>query len=156
MVKYIITLTEEERQELLVLSKKGSHRSQKVLNALILLNSDESRGGKKVTNEQISQVLQISMRKIDRVRQRFVEEGFETALNGHPKEREYKNKVDGDLEARLIAISCSAVPKGFSRWSLRMLADKAVELKYVESLSHETVRRILKKTNYVRGKSKDG
>jgi hypothetical protein len=145
MVKYIITLTEEEREKLQAVSRKGSHSSQKVLNALILLNSDESQGGKKVTNEQISQVLQISMRKIDRVRQRFVEKGFETALNGHPKEREYKSKVDGDLEARLVAISCSEAPKGFSRWSLRMLADKAVELKYAESLSHETVRRVLKK-----------
>jgi hypothetical protein len=96
------------------------------------------------------------MRKIDRVKQRFVEEGLEIALNGHPKEREYLHKVDGDLEAHLLALSCSKAPEGFARWSLRMLADRAVELKYVESLSYETVRRVLKKTNLSRGKQKDG
>jgi hypothetical protein len=74
------------------------------------------------------------MRKIDRVKQRFVEEGLEIALNGHPKDREYLRKVDGDLEAHLLALSCSKAPAGFARWSLRMLADKVVELKYVESI----------------------
>ena len=87
------------------------------------------------------------MKKIDRVKKRFVEDGFEVALLGHPKNREYEKKVDGDLEAHLIAISCSEPPEGFSRWSLRMLADKVVELEYVDSISHETIRRTLKKTN---------
>ena len=146
MVKYKVTLTKEEREDLRFIVGKGSHKSQKVLNALILLNSDESKD-KKNTNEQISAILQISMRKIDRVKKRFVEDGIEIALNGHPKEREYNRKADGDLEARLIALSCSEAPSGFARWSLRMLAEKAVELHYVESISHETVRRVLKKTN---------
>jgi len=87
------------------------------------------------------------MKKIDRVKKRFVEDGLEIALTGRPKDREYDRKVDGDLEAKLVAISCSEPPEGFSRWSLRMLADKAVELEYVDSISHETVRRTLKKTN---------
>ncbi|SHE34723.1 Homeodomain-like domain-containing protein [Mariniphaga anaerophila] len=85
------------------------------------------------------------MKKIDRVKMRFVEEGLDIALEGHKGERVYKKKVDGDLEARLIALSCSEAPEGFSRWSLRMLADKAVELEYVDEISHETVRRVLKK-----------
>ena len=151
MVKYKVTLTQAEQEQLNIIVSKGSHKSQKVLNALILLNSDESNE-KKHTNEQISEILRISMRKIDRVKKRFVEEGLDIALSGHPKDREYERKADGDLEARLIALSCSEAPAGFSRWSLRMLADKAVELQYVESLSHETVRRVLKKTNSSRGR----
>lgn len=87
------------------------------------------------------------MKKIDRVKKPFVENGLEIALTGHPKEIEYEKKVDGDLEAKLIALSCSEASEGFGRWSLRILADKAVELEYVESISHETIRRVLKKTN---------
>jgi hypothetical protein len=148
MIKYKVTLTEGERAELQSVSSKGSHKSQKVLNALILLNVDISQPKElRSTNESISKVLKISMKKIDRVKKRFVEDGLEIALFGHPKEREYEKKVDGDLEAHLVAISCSEPPEGFSRWSLRMLADKVVELEYVDSISHETVRRSLKKTN---------
>jgi hypothetical protein len=97
------------------------------------------------TNEEISRVLNISMRKIDRVKKRFVEEGLEVALNGKESERVYSKKVDGDLEAHLVALSCSEPPEGFARWSLRLLADKVVELGYIEYISHETVRRTLKK-----------
>jgi transposase len=147
MKRYKVTLRADELTQLNTIVSKGSHKSQKVLNALILLNSNEQTGELKPTNEQISQILHVSMRKIDRVKQRFVENGLEIALNGHPKEREYLRKVDGDLEAHLSALSCSKAPAGFARWSLRMLADKAVELKYVESISHETVRRVLKKRN---------
>ena len=155
MIKYKVTLTSEEREELNMIISKGSHKSQKVLNALILLNCDESES-RKASNEQISGILKVSMRKIDRVKARFVEEGLKVALEGRPREREYTGKVDGDLEAHLIALSCSEAPEGFARWSLRLLADKAVELQYVDSLSHETVRRVLKKTNLSRGKVKDG
>jgi len=148
MVKYRVTLSEEERQKLKDISSKGSHTSQKVLNSLILLDVDVNQANEsRSTNEDISKVLHISMRKIDRVKKRFVEDGLEVALLGHPREREYEKKVDGDLEAHLVAISCSEPPDGFSRWSLRMLASKAVELEYVDSISHETVRRTLKKTN---------
>ena len=155
MERYKVTLTETEQAELKMIVSKGSHKSQKVLNALILLNSDESTGNKR-TNEQITEILPISMRKIDRVKKRFVEEGLDVALSGHPHEREYERKVDGDLEAHLVALSCSEAPEGFARWSLRMLADKAVELKYVDSISYETVRRVLKKTNLSHGKLKVG
>ena len=146
MKKYRVTLSETEREHLSSMTYKGSHKSQKVLNALILLNSDEGEHQKrKATNETISNILQTSMKKIDRVKKRFVEEGLGIALEGHKGERVYEKKVDGDLEAHLIALSCSEPPKGFSRWSLRMLADKAVELEYIDGISHETVRRVLKK-----------
>ena len=98
-------------------------------------------------NEDISAVLRISMRKIDRVKKRFVEDGLETALAGHKAERVYEKKADGDFEAHLIALSCSEPPEGFARWTLRLLADKAVALDYIGNISYETVRRILKKRN---------
>ena len=114
---------------------------------MILLNCDEGKfKGHRLKNEEIAAVLNISMRKIDRVKKRFVEEGFETALNGHKVQRIYTKKADGDFEAHLVALSCSEPPFGFARWSLRLLADKVVELNYIESISHETVRRVLKKT----------
>jgi len=146
MVKYKVTLKQEEREELSQLTSKGSHKSQKILNALILLNCDVGEQQKnKLTNEKIAEVLNISTKKIDRVKKRFVEEGLEVALNGHKGTRVYKKKIDGEMEAHLVALCCSEPPEGFSRWSLRLLADKAVELEYVDSISHETVRRLLKK-----------
>ena len=141
-----MTLTKDECEALYELTSKGKHNSQQILNALILLNCDKSEWNvNHSTNEEISRVLNISMRKIDRVKKRFVEEGLEVAINGKESERVYSKKVDGDLEAHLIALSCSEPPEGFSRWSLRLLADKVVELGYVEDISHETVRRALKK-----------
>jgi hypothetical protein len=157
MKKYKVTLTKEERSELESISSKGSHRSQKVLNALILLNCDEGSFQKKRSkNEDISRILNISMKKIDRVKKRFVEDGFEFAVNGGESKRVYEKKADGDFEAHLIALSCGKPPKGHGRWSLRLLADKAVELEYIDSVSHETVRQVLKKTNSNHGRKKDG
>ena len=146
MIKYKVTLTQEEREELSRITSKGSHKSQKILNALILLNCEVGEHQEnKLTNEKIAEVLNISTKKIDRVKKRFVEDGLDIALNGHKGTRVYKKKVDGEVEAHLVALCCSEPPKGFSRWSLRLLADKAVELEYVDSISHETVRRLLKK-----------
>jgi transposase len=145
MVRYRVTLEKEEREELMVIINKGTHTSQKFRNAYVLLNCDEGEYSEKVTNEQISKILKIGMRTIDRVKKRFVEEGFESVLERKPTQREYERKADGDFEAHLIAISCSKPPKGYARWSLRLLADKMVELKYVDSISHETVRTVLKK-----------
>jgi len=148
MKKYKVTLTDEERSELSLISSKGSHRSQKVLNALILLSCDEGEFQEaRSINEMISSVLQVSMRKIDRVKKRFVEDGIDIALNGRKGERVYAKKADGDFEAHLIALSCSEPPEGFARWSLRLLADQVVELNYIDSISYETVRRVLKKRN---------
>jgi transposase len=148
MEKYIVTLTAAEAEQLQSLVGKGKHAAQKVINALILLNCNQSQGtDHRRTSQEIAQVLQVSERKIDRVKRRFVQDGLEVALSGQPSQREYVSKVDGDVEAHLIALSCSAPPDGHARWSLRLLADRAVELALVEEISHETVRRVLKKTN---------
>jgi len=147
MIKYKVTLTREEREQLSDIISKGKHSAQLYRSAYILLNCDEGKYSKKIINEEISRVLQISMRMIDRVKQRFVEEGFEACLARKPMSKTKEKKADGDVEAHLIALSCSKAPRGFSKWSLRLLADKMVELKYVESISHETVRRVLKKTS---------
>lgn len=148
MEKYIVTLTAEEVEQLQSLVGKGKHAAQKVINALILLNCDQSQGrGDRRTSQEIAQVLQVSERKIDRVKRRFVEDGLEVALSAQPSQREYVSKVDGDVEAHLIALSCSNPPSGRARWSLRLLADRAVELALVQEISHETVRRVLKKTS---------
>lgn len=148
MKKYKVTLEKEEREALETTTQKGNHNSQKVLNALILLNCDEGKfQGRRMKNEDVAAVLKISMRKIDRVKKRFVEEGFERVLEGRKVKREYKRKADGDFEAHLVALSCSKPPEGFARWSLRLLADRAIELNYIESISYETIRRVLKKRN---------
>lgn len=157
MKKFIVTLTEEERNFLKQLTSKGKHRSQKILNALILLACDEGEYQRKRSkNEEIARVLNTSMRKIDRVKKRFVVDGLDVALHGKKGSRVYAKKADGDFEAHLIALSCSMPPEGFARWSLRLLADKVVELDYIDSISHETVRRVLKKTNLNLGSAKDG
>ena len=147
MKRYVVTLTEEEREMLESLASKGSHRSQKILNALVLLACDRGQfQSARSRNEDIARVLNVSMRKIDRVKKRFVEDGLDVTLNGTKGQRVYQKKADGDFEAHLIALSCSEPPEGFARWSLRLLADSVVELEYIESVSHETVRRVLKKT----------
>src|SRR5512136_1743831 len=146
MKRYIVTLTEDERKTLGDLKSKGTQKSQKILNALILLDCDEGEyQTERSTNEEIARVLHISMRKIDRVKKRFVEEGLDAALDKKMGNRIYNKKTDGDFEAHLVALSCSEPPEGFARWSLRMLADKAIELGYIDSISHEAVRGILKK-----------
>ena len=146
MKKYIVTLTQEERESLDALATKGKHRSQKILNALILFGCDEGEHQKgRLTNEAMARVLNISMRKIDRLEKRFVMEGMDVALNGKKASRVYAKKTDGDFEAHLVALSCSEPPEGFARWSLRLLADKVVELDYIDSISHETIRQVLKK-----------
>lgn len=157
MKKYIVTLTEEERSFLTELTSKGRHRSQKVLNALILLACDKGEYQQlRSTNAEISKVLNTSMRKIDRVKKRFVTGGLDVALNGKKSVRVYEKKADGDFEAHLVALSCSDPPEGFARWSLRLLADKVVELDYISSVSHETIRRVLKKTKSSPGNVKNG
>lgn len=152
MIKYKVTLSQEERNELTTITKKGKHSSKKVIHALILLNCDEGDFSDKVNNEAVVKVLKIGMRTIDRIKKKFVEEGYQVALENRPTSRAYDRKADGEVEAHLIALSCSKAPEGFSRWSLRLLADKMVELKYVDNISYETVRRVLKKTSLNHGK----
>jgi len=152
MIRYTIQLTRSEVEELMNIINKGSHTSQTFRTAYILLNCDEGKYSKKVTNEQISKVLKIGMRTIDRVKKKFIEEGLEATLERRPTTRIYERKVDGDVEAKLVTLCCSDPPKGYAKWSLRLLADKMVELNYVESISYVTVREVLKKTNLSLGK----
>lgn len=156
MILYSIKLTKNEVEELMSIINKGSHTSQTFRTAYILLNCDEGKYAQKVTNEQISKVLKVGMRTIDRVKKKFIDDGMEACLERRPTTRVYERKTDGDIEAKLITLCCSEPPKGFARWSLRLLADKMVELKYVESISHVTVRKVLKKTNLSLGKLKAG
>lgn len=147
-IKYNVTLDEPEKQMLEAIATRGRHSSQKMLNALILLKCDVGRFQEhKVTNQAIADVLPVSMKKIDRIKRRFVEQGLEAALDKRKAERTYARKTDGDFETHLIALSCGTPPQGHARWSLRLLADHMVELHYVEALFHETVRRVLKKTS---------
>jgi len=152
MILYTIKLTKSEVEELHAIINKGSHTSQTFRAAYILLNCDAGKYSDKVTNEQISKVLKVGMRTIDRVKKKFVEEGLEAVLERSPTTRIYERKSDGDMEAKLVSLCCSEPPKGYARWSLRLLADKMVELKFVESISHVTVRSVLKKTNLSLGK----
>ena len=152
MIRYTIKLTKSEVEELMSIINKGSHTSLTFRTAYILLNCDEGKYSEKVTNEQISKVLKVGMRTVDRVKKKFIEEGLEASLERRPTSRIYETKADGDVEAKLVTLCCSKPPKGFAKWSLRLLADKMVELNYVESISHVTVRSMLKKTNLNLGK----
>jgi len=153
MAKYRIKLTQEEVSTLTTIVKKGSHTTQSYRAAYVLLNCDEGEYSLgKSTNEQITKVLKIGMRTIDRIKQKCVEGGIEMALERSESTRIYDKKVDGDLEAKIVQLCCSEPPKGFARWTLRMLADKVVELGYVDKLSHVSVHHTLKKTNLSLGK----
>jgi len=156
-MRYRVHLTKEEREELTNLTRKGEHSSRAVINALILLNSEEGQyQTNRIKNEEIAQILQITDRKINFVKKCCVEGGVEIALNGHKSTRTYERKADGDFEAHIIALSCSDPPEGYAKWSLRLLANKAVELEYIDLVSYETIRRVLKKTNLSPGKSSNG
>ena len=153
MNTYKVTLTQEERNQLTEITRTGTHAARKVIHALILLNVDRGQyNTEQQINEEICKVLKIGMRTIDRVKKRFVEEGLDAALKMAPTSREYDKLVDGDMEAHLIALACGEPPKGYARWSLRLLSDKLVELRIADSISYETVRRTLKKTNLSLGK----
>jgi hypothetical protein len=157
MKKYKVALTKDERENLEVITRKGSHQSQRVVNALVLLNCDEGEfNERRSRGEDVANVLRISLRKVDRVKKRFVEDGLEVALGSRQGQRVHERKADGDFEAHLVALSCSKAPPGFARWSLRLLADRVVELGYIERVSHETIRRVLKKTRSSLGKESVG
>lgn len=145
MKKYHVTLIDEERRELEEMTRKGTRNAQVIRNALVLLNIDENNPARLKKDSDIAGIIGITERTIENIRKKFVLDGIDIALTGKPSERVYLSKVDGDIEAHIIALSCSEPPEGFSRWSLRMLADKAVELNYIEAISHEKVRFVLKK-----------
>ena len=152
MIRYTIKLTKDEVEELNDIISKGSHTSQTFRTAYVLLNCDEGPYSEKVTNEQISKVLKIGMRTIDRVKKKFIEEGLGVCLERRPTPRIYEKIVDGDTEAKLVTLCCSDPPAGYAKWSLRLLAEKMIELKYVETISHVTIGSVLKKMNLSPGK----
>jgi transposase len=121
----------------------------------LLLNCDEGEFSDKISNSTIAKVLHTSSRTVERIKKNFVEDSFDVALNGKHYEIIKAPKIDGDLEAKLVSIACSETPEGYARWSLRLLADKMIELQYIDSISHETVRKVLKKTNLSPVKKKD-
>ena len=145
--KYIVTLTEQERSSLEDLTKKGKSPAYKVNHGRILLLADTNRSEGGWKDLDISQTLNISVATIERVRQRLVEQGLEAALSRKQPQNRRQRRLDGEQEAHLIALTCSSPPEGQGRWTLRMLAERMVELDYVKTLSHETVRQTLKKTN---------
>lgn len=148
--KYIVDLNQAECQHLQQLISRGKPAARMVTRARILLKASQG-----YTDQQIVQALSTSVATVERVRQRFVEEGLEAALKEKPR-RGAAPKLSGKEEAHLVALTCSTPPVGRARWSLRLLADKVVELGLCDAISHETVRATLKKTNSSPGKSSSG
>lgn len=145
--KYVVDLTAAERQQLRDLVGKGKTQARKIQHAQILLKADQSRGAG-WTDQRIAEAYGVSVLTVGRIRQRLVEHGFEDALvRRQSKQQPSRRKIDGAAEAKLIALACSQAPEGRRRWTIRLLADKMVELEIVDSVGRETVRKTLKKTN---------
>ena len=150
--KYLVTLTPEERQWLTALLSAGKRSALTLTRARVLLKADQAAGGPAWEDAEIAPALDCGLRTVERVRQRFVERGLEQALGRKPQDRPSRErKFDGAAEARLIALACSEPPDGRAAWTLQLLADKLVELKVVDAVCDETVRRVLKKTRSSRG-----
>jgi transposase len=145
--KYIVRLTPDERDQLLPMVRGGKAAARALLHARILLKADQDQEAAAWSDEAISEALEVHATTVARVRQRFVEQGLDAALRPKPTTRQYERKLDGAAEAHLIALACGPAPEGRAQWTLRLLADKLVELEHVGSVSHETVRRTLKKTS---------
>ena len=146
MKKYHVTLTEYERNELKAIIAKRKADSQAVKRAYVLLAADENQPGF-LKDEQIRRAYQVSIRTIERLRERFVEQGLAVAIKGKQREKFKQRIFDGTVEAHLIALRCSQPPAGHARWTVRLLAQQMIELSYVEQIGRETVRKMLKKTN---------
>lgn len=147
MKKYIVRLPPEEQTQLSQMIRSGKTTARVLLHARILLKADSSPEAPAWSDEAIREVLEVHETTVARVRQRFVEEGLEAALRPRPTKRQYLRKLDGAAEAHRIALAGSSAPVGQARWSLRLLADRFVELDQVGSISYETIRRTLKKMN---------
>ena len=146
--RYRVTLTKEERKELEAMTRRGKAHARRFIHARALLLCDVGEGGPAWNVADVATALGVTSRAIEHLKKRFVEDGLEAALERKPLEKPPREIIfDGAFEARLIALACSDVPEGYQRWTVRLLADKAVELKFAESVSHMTVQRVLKKTN---------
>jgi hypothetical protein len=145
--RYVVTLTADERSGLEALVRSGKRSARTITRARILLLADQGDGGPGWEDRRAAEALGCGHRTVERVRERFVTAGLDAALTHKPQDQPSRERVlDGAAEARLIALACSKAPGGRARWTLRMLADKLVELEVVEAVSAETVRRALKKT----------
>lgn len=149
-VKYVVDLSEEEEQRLRKIISRGKVSARRAARARMLLKANEG-----LSDEQVAAALEVGSATVGRIRQRFVEEGLELALKDKPRPGQPR-KLNGKQEAHLIAVACSDPPEGRARWTLRVLAGKVVELGFSESICHETVRQILKKTTSSPGKSNSG
>lgn len=154
--KYIVTLTKPEREQLKNLIAAGKGPARQLAHARILLKADQGADGPAWFDDTIAQAVEMSVPTVQRVRQRFVAEGLDAALARRHPRRKYWRKLDGHQEAQLVALTCSTPPEGQAQWSLRLLADKMVELEYVDDLSYQTVRRVLKKTSLNPGARSSG
>jgi transposase len=144
--KYVVTLTAEERAGLDTVIAGGKRAARLLAHARVLLKADAAAGGPGWDDAAISEAVEVSPATVQRVRRRFVEEGLEAALRPRPHRRTRAPLVDGVAEAHLVTLACSTPPEGMGRWTLRLLAERLVELAYVGHVSHETVRQVLKKT----------
>ncbi len=152
--KYPVILSEADREHLEQLIRAGTAPARKLTHARILLKADQGPHGPGWVDDAIAEAVEVSQPTVARLRRQYVEEGLEPALNRRPPARVYQRKLDGEQEAHLIALSCSEPPEGYGRWALRLLAAKLVELvelEVVDSISHQTVQRVLKKTSSSRG-----
>jgi transposase len=155
--KYLVTLTADERGHLDALVRRGKASALVLTRARILLKADQANGGPAWDDARIAGALDVGERTVSRVRQRFVERGFEACLRRKPQDKPSRErKLDGAAEARLIAVACSKPPGGRAEWTMQLLADKLVELGVVEAVSDETVRRAMKKTPSSRGRRSSG
>lgn len=146
MKKHRVTLSQEERKELEQLTRAGTIAVRKLKRIRILLLSDEGEWGPAKANQDIAEIVEVSPATVSRIRKRFIQEGLEPAIHEKPKSGAPRT-FDGDVRAKITALACSDPPEGHARWSLRLLADKMVELEYVDSISHMTIQAVLKKTN---------
>lgn len=145
--KYVVRLTEEEREQLVTVVRRGKVAAAKRRRAQVLLKADAGSEGSGRTDQEISEALEVSVGLVHDVRQAYVEQGLSAALERKPKSRHRPRKLDGEQEARLIALACGPAPEGRARWTLRLLAEQLVELEIVDSISKDAVRSVLKKTN---------
>lgn len=150
-VKYTVRLSEDEREELRVVLNRGKVAAVKRRRAQILLKADAGSDGRSLTDEQVAQALEVGVRTVARVRKAYVELGLSQAIEPKQAERRRVPKLDGEQEAQLVALACQPAPAGRTRWTLRLLADKLVELEVVDSIGKDAVRRTLKKTRSSRG-----
>ena len=145
MEKYIVILEKEEREKLEEVIAKRNSKSEIVKRAFVLLSLDEKNESQKKTDEEIRRDYKVGQRTIERLRKRFVEEGFEIAFKGKPQTKFREKKIDGRIEAKLVALRCSDTPLGSQKWSFRLLAETLVANGEIETISHESVRQVLKK-----------